>query len=265
MKFSYGLNDKEFKNNLFNIDNTNLGIFEQFKGKKHEKNELGKTDTKTFIKRKRKHKRLYSGINNNLDEDNLKEKENEEINIKENTKRGRRKKNVNKPAYGKFREDNIIQKIKTFIFDYIRDHLNKSLKFEFNNFYPLSKELYSNLKKDFNEKLLESTIYDIYMNSDLNKRYINIPDSNRMLIKKIYKEKVEKDTINILKKKFKDILDYIRKKDLDNFLKDFRLREMKKDDKLIDSYMIAVENMLFKYEFWFKVKLTRNVGKNKKE
>ena len=103
------------------------------------------------------------------------------------------------------------------------------------------------------------------MNSDLNKRYINIPDSNRTLIKKIYKEKVEKDTINILKKKFKDILDYIRKKDLDNFLKDFRLREMKKDDKLIDSYMIAVENMLFKYEFWFKVKLTRNVGKNKKE
>ena len=103
------------------------------------------------------------------------------------------------------------------------------------------------------------------MNSDLNKRYININNSNRMLIKKIYKEKVEKDTINILKKKFKDILDYIRKKDLDNFLKDFRLREMKKDDKLIDSYMIAVENMLFKYEFWFKVKLTRNVGKNKKE
>ena len=103
------------------------------------------------------------------------------------------------------------------------------------------------------------------MNSDLNKRYININNSNRTLIKKIYKEKVEKDTINILKKKFKDILDYIRKKDLDNFLKDFRLREMKKDDKLIDSYMIAVENMLFKYEFWFKVKLTRNVGKNKKE
>ena len=103
------------------------------------------------------------------------------------------------------------------------------------------------------------------MNSDLNKRYININNSNRILIKKIYKEKVEKDTINILKKKFKDILDYIRKKDLDNFLKDFRLRELKKDDKLIDSYMIAVENMLFKYEFWFKVKLTRNVGKNKKE
>ena len=93
MMFSYGLNDKKFKNNLFNIDNTNLGIFEQFKGKKHEKNELGKTDTKTFIKRKRKHKRLNNGINNNLDEDNLKEKENEEINIKENTKRGRRKKN----------------------------------------------------------------------------------------------------------------------------------------------------------------------------
>ena len=60
------------------------------------------------------------------------------------------------------------------------------------------------------------------MKTDLNNRYINIPDSNRNLIKKIYAEKIETDTIKILEKKFKDILDYIREKDLDNFLNEFR-------------------------------------------
>ena len=56
-------------------------------------------------------------------------------------------------------------------------------------FYHLSKQLNINLKKDFNEKLLNRTIYDIYMKEDLNKRYINVPDSNRTLIHKIYEEK----------------------------------------------------------------------------
>ena len=60
------------------------------------------------------------------------------------------------------------------------------------NFYPLSKELNTYLKKDFNEQLLEITIYDIYMNTDLNKRYINIPDSNKTLIKKFMKKKLKK-------------------------------------------------------------------------
>ena len=78
------------------------------------------------------------------------------------------------------------------------------------------------MKKDFNEKLLNRTICDIYMKEDLNKRYINVPNSNRTLIKKIYDEKIETDTINILKKTFKEILDDIREKDLDNFLNEFK-------------------------------------------
>ena len=77
--------------------------------------------------------------------------------------------------------------------------LNKSFKNKIYEFYPLTKELNNNIKKDFNEKLLNSKIYDIYMNSDLNKNYININDSNRKLIKKIYDEKIETETIAILK------------------------------------------------------------------
>ena len=220
-----------------------------------ERNEL---NTKIFLNRKRKQDK-NSDNNNIKEEDNLKEKEN--INIKGNIKRGRREKDEeynNEPEYC------IIQKIKTSVFNYILEQLNKRLKFEMINFYPLSKELNTNLKKDFNEQLLEITIYDIYINTDLNKGYINISDSNKTLIKKIYEEKIEKDAINILKMKFKDILNYIREKDLDNFLANIRKKEIKKGNKLVDSYMNDVKKMLFKYEFWLKVKLVRNSRKNKK-
>ena len=99
------------------------------------------------------------------------------------------------------------------------------------------------------------------MKSDLCMRFINIPDANRELIKKIYEEKSEIETINILEKKFKDILDYIREKDLDNFLTNFRLRVIKKDNNSIDLYMKEVKKMLFQYELYFKKKIGRNTKK----
>ena len=229
---------------------------------------FGKTETESnnLLNRKRKQE-IFDDENNdnknfeenNFEEDNLEKKE-DII-----SKRGRRKKNVKydkKPGHDKFKEDNVIQKIKTFIFDYILEQLNKSLKYSNHKFYPLSKKINSDLKKDFNEELLEKTIYDIYMTSDLNNRYLNINDANKELIKKIYKEKVEIEAINILEKKFKDILEYIREKDLNNFLTNFRLREIKKDDKDIDNYMKAVEKWLFNYEFYFKRKLNRNYRKD---
>ena len=222
------------------------------------------SDSKNLLNKKRKKEKIGNKNNNNNLKQNNSEKKEDTINSKENIRRGRRKKNVeydNKPEHDKFKEDNIIQKIKTFTFDYILEQLNNSLKDEDNKFYPLTKKLYSNLKKDFNEKLLDRTIYDIYMNSELNKRYINVPDVNKTLIKKIYDEKNEFNTINILEKKFKDILDYIRQKDLDNFLNNFRLREIKKDNKSIDSYMNAVKKMLFNYEIYFEKKIVRSERK----
>ena len=207
------------------------------------------SDSKILLNKKRKQEMNIDENNNgnNLEEDNIFKKE-DIISLKGNSKRGRRKKNVeydDEPHHDKFTEDNIIQRIKTFIFDYILERLNKSLKYESRRFYQLTKTLNSNLKKDFNEELLGKTIYEIYMTSDLCMRFINIPDANRELIKKIYEEKIEIETINILDKKFKEILDYIRKKDLDNFLTNFRLRVMKKDNKSIDLYMKEVRKMLF--------------------
>ena len=249
-----------------NVNNFAL-IFLETKNVLDESFDFDKTDanTKSFLGKKRIHNKTKIEYNDNiLNESNVKEKK--DINLKENnnSKRGRRKKNVeydnesNEPFHSKFKKDNVIQKIKTFTFDYILNKLNKSFKNNIYEFYPLTKEINNNLKKDFNEKLLNSTIYDIYMNSDLNKNYININDSNRKLIKKIYDEKIETETIAILEMKFRDILDYIREKDLDNFLTGFRNREIKKDNKSIDLYMEKVKKMLFQYEIWFQKKIGRN-------
>lgn len=83
----------------------------------------------------------------------------------------------------KYSDDNIITKLKTAIFKFILNLLNQSLEFTKYKFYPLNVKLNTCLKKEFNIKLLERTIYDIYNTEDLNKTYINGNDSNKKLIK----------------------------------------------------------------------------------
>ena len=107
-------------------------------------------------------------------------------------------------------------------------------------------------------ELLNRTVYDLYNTEDLNKNYINGNDSNKILIKKIFDEKKEKKTIDILNMKFKDILDHIRKKDLDKFLNQIKSKEKKNKGKKIDLLMDNVEHFLFDYENLFKIKKERN-------
>ena len=182
--------------------------------------------------------------------------------INENTK-GRKKKEINyngDAPHNKCKEDNIIRKIKTFIFQHILKKLNDSFKDKNWKFYRLNKHLNEEIKKDFNENLLERTIYDIYKNPYLNlKGKTTYKDKlNSELIDKIYKEKNETETISILKKTFKKILDEIREKDLDNFLEQIRKKEIKNGNLDADSYIGLVENVISKYENWFLVKNGRN-------
>ena len=222
--------------------------------------------TKEFNNRKRH--RDKSKENKIPETDNIK-KEKLEIKAKniinKNTK-GRKKKEITYnegETHDKFKEDNVIRKIKTFLFQYIFKKLNDSFKDKNCNFYRLNKHLNEEIKKDFNEKLLGRTIYDIYKNPYLNlKGKISYKDKlNSELIDKIYKEKTETETISILEKTFKEILDEIREKDLDNFLEQIREKEIKNGNKDADSYIVKVENVLFRYESWFLVKKGRNQKK----
>ena len=159
----------------------------------------GKTESNSIeilSKRKRNRDSIVNG-----DKENSEEK----LDNDENKKIGRRLKDEfyeNEAKHNKYSEDNIITKLKTAIFKYILNHLNQSLEFTKYKFYPLNVKLNTCLNKDFNMELLERTIYDIYNKEDSNKTYINGNDSNKKLIKKIYEQKTEKKTINILNMKF---------------------------------------------------------------
>jgi len=195
----------------------------------------------------------------------LEEEDELERNKKQKNKnKGRRKKDVNynnKAEHTKFKEDNIVRKIKTSIFKYILEILNNSLNNTFLNFYALDTEVSENLRKDINEELFKRTICDIYMNSDLNKRYIQKSRSNKKLIQKILKENTEKRTIYILNKTFQDILNYIRDKDREYFLGIIRKKEEKNKNTCIKDYMQLVEELLNNYENWFYKKKARNFTK----
>ena len=158
-----------------------------------------------------------------------------------------------------------MRKIKTAIFKYILSWLNESLEFIKEKFYPLNAELNKNLKKDVNMELFNKKIYIIYMTEDLNKHHINRNDSNRNLIKKIFEEKIEIKTINILNMKFSDILKHIREKDLQNFLKLIKDKEEKKKEESFDKYIKTVIHYLNEYEDWFKNTKGRNTDKKIKK
>lgn len=198
-------------------------------------------------------------------EKNEKKNKKEKRNSKEKKQGRRRKDEINieeEPRHDKFKEDNIMRKIKTFIFKYIHNILNDSLKYENYRFHPLNTNMNENLKKDFNEELLEKTIYEIYMTSSLNKRYENKNEEKNEFIEKIIRENEEKETISILNMKYKDILYQIRGKNLANFLENIKAKEKKNNEEFIISYMENVKTLLMDYEMWFKKKLGRNTSKN---
>ena len=149
-----------------------------------------------------------------------------------------------------------MRKIKTFIFKYILELLNKSLKDRSCKFIKLNTYLNETIKKDFDEGLLNRTIYDIYKNPDKSRKTDFI---NKKLIDKIYKENKEKETIKILEMKYIDILNIIRYKDLENFLNQIKKKEIKNGNKNIDEYINSVKNLLFYYEKWFNEKIGRNL------
>ena len=250
-----------------NTEPTSLDKQNELLNQKRQREEIEtKKETKEIILVEEKRKEIT--------EEKEEEKEHYELGLEEeepekekqidNTKKkGRRKKEgkyENEASHNKFKEDNIMRKIKTFTFKYIYNKLNDSLIDTDLKFYSLDANLSENLKKDFNEELLERTICDIYSNSNLNKKYKNENHnySNKETIKKIMKDKFEKKTISILNLKYKNILEIIRKKDKETFLEDIKKKEIKNQTQYLEDYMKAVQDMLMNYENWFFKKQGRN-------
>ena len=241
--------DKSYLGSFLKHSYTSFNLFE------FPNSNSGKTELNSIIVLS-KRKRLRDKVTNE-DKENSEDKiYKNNANIKKMGRRLKDKKYENEANHNKNSDDNIIIKLKTAIFKYILNLLNQSLEFTKYKFYPLNVKLSTCLKKDFNVKLLERTIYDIYSKEDSNKNYINGNDSNKKLIKKIYEQKIEKKTINILNMKFIDVLNHIREKDMENFLKKI---ENKNRGKSNDSFMEDVKFLLLNYERWFRIKKGRNI------
>lgn len=196
----------------------------------------------------------------------------EEIKIKKEKQKnkGRHKKNDirndenDENKHDKFSEDNLMRKIKTYIFDTILNVLNKSLKDRSQKFIKLEPKLNESMKKDLNEKLMNQKIKEIYINNEISKRYKTETNCNNNinLIKKIYEEKKEIDTIKILETEYIDYVTYLQKYEMGNFLRKMRNKEIKNPDLDVDRYINSLKSMFLNYAKWFNDKKGRKSKNN---
>ena len=189
-------------------------------------------------KRKRNRDKIY-----NEDKENREEKKlvNNNANTKKMGRRLKGEKYENEASHNKYSDDNIITKLKTAIFKYILNLLNQSLEFTKYKFYPLNVKLNTCLKKEFNIKLLERTIYDIYNTEDLKKEF-NIKLLERTIYDIYNTEDLNKTYING---------------------NDSNKKLIKIESKNEGKYNDLVKHLLLTYEDWFKIKNGRNNKKIK--
>ena len=179
-------------------------------------------------------------------------------------KKGRKNKEDNlksddDTAHTKKKEDNIMRKIKTHLIEFIVKLLNDSLKDKTKKFYKIHKSISENLKRDFNLALLQRTLEDIFLNTDINGRYKNY--SNEALIKKIKEENIEEKTIELLSLEFIEVIYKIQDEYLEEYLESIKNKEIKEiniENSSVNEYMESLKKIFFGYEAWFKNKKGRN-------
>ncbi len=176
-------------------------------------------------------------------------------------KRGRKNKDMGdiingENIHSKNKEDNKMRKIRTHLIRYIVLLLNDSLKDKSYKFHKINKLVLENLKIEYNLKLNQRTLLDLFSNEKICERYKNF--SNEYLIKKLLKEQKEKDTLNLLELKFIEIINIIKKEYLDEFLDTIKQKENERKNSNIEEYMESLREIFLRYEDWFKNKKGRN-------
>ena len=247
--------------------------------------------TSNFINKKTKRNNDICDIPN----EKTKSLENEYNYEKKKSAQGRKKKEEkDKGNHTKFSEDNIMRKIKSYFLTLSYNLLNESLNDKNMEFLKLDSFVNENLKKEYNEDLLNKTMKDLYYESKISSKYRKqakmYADKNKLLIDKIYYDKEKLQTIKILDLTYRDLFNVFRKNildinnDLKMKIKDIPLLESeqynniylffneiykqeknKKEPKEnIDIYIHNVKDLCMNYESWFKNKKGRNrISKSK--
>ena len=206
----------------------------------------------------------------NFDDNNIEEKEEQSISLLGKKKnRGRRKKDAkrtNDEGHGKNSEDNKMRKIKTHLMDIIVNIINESLKDKTYPIYKIDKEINECLKREYNMELMKRTLSDIFSNTPVSSKYKKNTDRfyNYNIIQKILNDKIELNTIDILNKKFLEMLIYVRENKLNEFLNSIKKKESKSQNINLEEYINSIKKLFFRYEDWFRDKKGRTREKKPK-
>ena len=224
------LNKKRKREKMFNIENRKNFI------DRNNNHDLIKKEEEKLLNKKRKREKI---LDTKKTQNRLKKKERKKEKIFyfkkiKKYQQGRRGKLDNdKRKHNCNSEDNIINKIKTHFFHYIRDIISKNSNNENEKvkIIKFQKEFVANLKKDINIELLETKLVDILRNQKISTKNKNSDkDQNKTIIDKIYVEKKEERVMKILELEFKELLIIFRRK----LNKPEDEKELKKIEKKIE-------------------------------
>ena len=176
-------------------------------------------------------------------------------------------------------DDNKIRKIKSFFWKSLYNYLNECLK-DGEELLKLDIMVCKDLKKDFNEKLFNQTLKELFMNTNISDKYRHKNQKeNEILIKKIYSENEETGVINILNLTYGEAFDWFRNKvkygyeidpnnrkkvegfqDIEAFIYKIYDQEKKKgeSEENIISYIHDIIDLCINFENWFSNKIGRN-------
>ena len=199
-----------------------------------------------------------------------------------NNKKGRLLKNAKKRYWyryhDKFKEDNVIKKIKISFIGKTMNYINK----EYGNYLNKHKikkigklikriapTMSTRIKKENNLKWFDSKLKDIFSDNISSKYSKYSGDYNKKQIEQIYKENDATNVIKILDKKVRDMYNiYSKDIKLEGFLTledDLKIqRELmkKNDEEEIDNYLKKYQNIAQNLEQIFLDKKGRNYNKN---
>ena len=117
-----------------------------------------------------------------------------------------------------------------------------------NTFYPLTPEISTNLEKNYNIKLMNKTIREIYEENPANNtRDPSVNERKNIIIQQIFDNNEDIEAIKILNTK---LIDFINRVETKEYICT-KIENKDKKSKDIKSYMIIVKQHLEHFEEWF--------------
>jgi hypothetical protein len=266
--------DLNIEKNINKLDSINL---EEREEREEKEKKEGRVENE---EREKKEDKEVTQLNQGIESSIIEQKDNFGRKKKNDTKKGKHNKNSG---------DNIINKIKGWFFNFIRDFIKKHSNDNKIVLKKLPRNFIADLTKQSNEILWTMKISDILMNQEISTKYSTLDRyENRKIIAKIYSEKEEINVIKILELTFEELFIIFRRKlkdkedmkkleeikdkiegldleeknnkylDIEYFIERIKQKDSIFYRSIMDEYIEKIKSLCLGYEEWFKNKNERN-------